>query len=232
MAIEWDNGFIKRIEVGGLTGEAWGITVRDGQSWFTLGDGPGCAAFDLGCVALTNGFRRQLELAMAEGRWLLTHDITSWRGNVSVRHSLESLVPSKLAGVGIDIRFDRPSFDKAFVGTTAVTDRLRERWVHGATPRVALLGPKGFVAIQVSTRTTWLQQVVDVRVEPETWIVETALECGIGVEPPRQPERGAGSRADLRTNVIPAGTVIELGVVCELLAMEHHVHREEMLQHA
>jgi hypothetical protein len=94
------------------------------------------------------------------------------------------------------------------------------------------MGPKGFVAIQVSTRTTWLQQVVDVRVEPETWIVETALECGIGVEPPRQPERGAGSLGDLRTSVIPAGTVIELGLDCELLAMEQHVQREAMLQHA
>jgi hypothetical protein len=58
------------------------------------------------------------------------------------------------------------------------------------------------------------------------------LECGIGVEPPRQPERGAGSLGDLRTSVIPAGTVIELGLDCELLAMEQHVQREAMLQHA
>jgi hypothetical protein len=232
MAIEWDNGFIKRIEVGGLTGAAWGITVRDRRSWFTLGDGPGCVAFDLGCIALTNGFRRQIELAMAEGRWLLTHDITSWRGNVSIRHCLESLVPSRLSAVGIDVRFDRPSFDRAFVGTSVVTDRMRERWIHGTAPRVALMGPKGFVAIQVTTRTTWLQQVVDVRVEPETWIVETALEGEIGGASRRESDTGAVGLVGPRMGVIPAGTVIELGLDCELLAMENHVQREDMLQPA
>jgi hypothetical protein len=232
MAIEWDNGFVKRIELGGLTGAAWGITVRDRRSWFTLGDGPGCTAFDLGCIALTNGFRRRIELGMAEGRWLLTHEITSWRGNVSIRHCLESLVPSHLSGVGIDIRFDRSSFERAFVGTNVVTGRFRERWLHGTAPRVALMGPKGLVAIQVSTRTTWMQQVVDVRVEPETWIVETELEGGIGGARCRDSERGAVGTADLQTAVIPIGTVIELGLECELLAMEDRFQREDMLQPA
>jgi hypothetical protein len=232
MAIEWDNGFVKRIEVGGLTGAAWGITVRDRRSWFTLGDGPGCTVFDRGCMALTNGFRRRIELGMAEGRWLLTHEITSWRGNVSIRHRLESLAPSNLSGVGIDIRFDRPSFDRAFVGTNVVTGRYRERWLHGAAPRVALMGPKGLVAIQMSTPTNWLQQVVDVRVDPETWVVETELEGGIGDARGRASERRSVGLADPQTAVIPIGTVIELGLECELLATENRLQREDMMQPA
>jgi hypothetical protein len=77
-----------------------------------------------------------------------------------------------------------------------------------------------------------MRQVVDVRVDPATWIVETELESGINDARGRAAEHRSVGLADPQTAVIPIGTVIELGLECELLATENRFQRENMLQPA
>lgn len=205
MAIEWENGFVKRISLGGLTGADWGISVQDGGSWFTLDGAAGCSINDRGCDSLPNGFRRSLELVMGGGVWMLTLDATSWRGTVTIRQRLQSLIPSRLLRMAIDLRFDPRSFDRALVGSQAMAFGDPAIWQQGPSPCVTLAGTRGMAWVRGRVRSNPFTQRVGVRAEPEGWIVHT--ECG-----PFDAE------LDGQTTLIEAGETLELSVECELWA--------------
>ncbi len=204
MAIEWENGFVKRIALEGLTGSGWGISVQDSGSWFTLDGAARCTVQDRGWESLSNGYRRTIDLAMAEGQWVLTIDATSWRGTVTMRQRLQSLIPSRLLRMAIDLRFDSRSFDRALVGSQAMTFGDPAIWRQGPSPCVTLAGIRG--AAWVRGRSSHFTQRVGVRAEPEGWIVHT--ECG-----------PFGAELEGQTTAIEAGQTLELSVECELWAV-------------
>jgi hypothetical protein len=223
MAIEWENGFVKRISLGGLTGAGWGISVQDLRSWFTLDGAVGCVITDRGCSALANGFRRCFELKMAEGHWMLTLEATSWRGPVTISHQLDSLAPSRLSSMAIDILFDQSSFERAVIGSEVMEYGDRGIWRHGLVPHVTLAGTRGTAWIRVSKGSARFAQRVGVRGEPEGWIVHTELRMNAGRDrgETREGQQAVSSLHNDETMAdhtvpIEAGERLVLTAECEL----------------
>jgi hypothetical protein len=219
MAIEWENGFVKRIALGGLTGTGWGIAVRDRRSAFTLADAGACTVVDRGCASLPNGFRRAIELAMAEGRWLLTLDATSWRGTLRIHQHLESLADSVLTGVAIDVRFDRPFLDRALIGDAApgAIGGLR-CW---SVPYVTLAGATETVQIRTTSTAheRGLLERLDLRDDPESWAVRAEL-----VDPMAPPDGGRSADETAWCTHLAFGEAIQLTVDCEFGRVEPEVY--------
>lgn len=222
MAIEWSNGFLKRISLGELVGTDWGIRVQDRESWFTLNGTHGCAATDQGCRALANGFARSFELDMAEGRWLLGIEATSWRGTVTVRQRLQSLALSRLSRLALDLLFDRPSFARALTGSQIIRPGDNTCWFHGHIPGVTLTGPKGAAWIRMSNGSDRFKQRIGVRSEAEAWMVFTELAADLW--PHTRDPGGFGEQPA----AIKPGEMIELTVECELLAAKSEMPAERL----
>lgn len=203
MGIEWENGFVKRISVEGLTGAGWGISVQDVGSWFTLDGAAGCTVTDRGCTSLSNGFRRVFELAMAYGQWSLTVEATSWRGTITIRQRLQSLAPSRLVGMAIDLHFDPNSFDRALIGSHDMASGDPAMWHHGPAD-ITLAGVRGMAWIRTCAGSDRTTQLVGIRSEPEGWTIHT--ECS------------ACRAAHDEQKTFQPGDVLDLSVECELWA--------------
>jgi hypothetical protein len=219
MAIEWENGFVKRIALGGVTGTGWGIAVCDRRSSFTLAGTAGCTATDLGCASLPNGFRREVELAMAEGRWLLTLEATSWRGMLRIHQHLESLADSILTGVAIDVRFDRPFLDRVPIDDAApgAIGGLR----HWSVPHVTLAGATDTVQIRTTSTAheRALLERLALRDNPESWAVRAEL-----VDPMAPPDGGRSADETAWCTHLAFGEAIQLTVDCEFGRVEPEVY--------
>lgn len=220
MAIEWENGFVKRIALGGLTGTGWGIVVRDRRSAFTLDDPGACTAVDRGCASLPNGFRRTIELAMAEGRWLLTLEATSWRGTLRIHQHLESLADSVLTGLAIDVRFDRPFLDRALIGDAATPGAIGGPR-HWSAPHVTLVGATDTVQIRTTSTAheRALLERLTLRDDPESWMVRAEL-----VDPIEPPDGGRSAAETAWCTHLAFGEAIRLTVDCEFGRVEPEVY--------
>ena len=78
MQVEWQNGLIKRFLKDQISGSDWGPETADRGSFFSLTDRTAsCKIEPRLCKRLPNGYMRQLEVLMSEGRWLLDLETTS-----------------------------------------------------------------------------------------------------------------------------------------------------------
>ena len=178
LEIEWQNGLVKRVAGGNITGSQWGPETADRGSFFTLTDLPrGCHVKPISLSTIPGGFTKRVEAEMAEGHWFLDLTVRHEGSRIHVQQELICLAESVFQDFVVRFKFHRNSFETATIDGHFIKHKNRNIWHQYAARKAVLHGPHGIAQVSSLNSMTCgkFTSCIYVRDEPGSWIVHVRL---------------------------------------------------------
>lgn len=151
LEIEWQDGLVKRVASGNITGSQWGPETADRGSFFTLTDLPRSSRVKaISLSTIPDGFTKRVETEMAEGHWFLDLTVRHGGSKIRVQQELSCLEDSVFQDFVVRFRFHRNSFETATINGHNIEYKNCNIWHQYIANKAVLNGLHG--TAQVSSR--------------------------------------------------------------------------------
>lgn len=183
--ISWERGLVKKFSVANIRGFNWGNETADRRSFYN----PVENSFGIQILQenVSNdpgekGFKREVEVLMGEGHWLLNTATSVDDQRIKMTQRLTCLDKSLFQDFVMRFCFSKASFDLARIAGKTIRHNNSNIWHQYPVKEVILENELSQLSVKVAGAETAgkFRQEMYVRDEPDHWIVHARM---VPVEP-------------------------------------------------